>query len=198
MSNIDWRYLKLPLIMLLVSIIAAVAVVLAGHQYEVIQINKFESAVSKLRKTHRDYSETVNDIALLEQYRSIFNDYKSSGLVGEERRLSWIESLQTTNQVLKLPLLTYNLLPQEKFTRPGLQVKSDVALNSSPMELSMGLLHEEDLLAVLEGLRLSIKSLLTVESCLLRRGSHIGNSLDTVRPNLSSRCVIRWVTIDVK
>ena len=184
--------------MFVLSMIVAVAVVFIGQQYEAMQIKKYESAVSTLRTTHKRYADMVNNIALLEQYRKLYSGYKSSGLVGEERRLSWIESLETTNQVLKLPVLTYNLLPQEKFIRPGLNVNIDVEMNSSPMELSMGLLHEEDLLAVFEGLRLSIKNLFTVESCSLKRNGGIGVSLNTKGINLTSKCTIRWVTIDVK
>ena len=198
MNKIDWRYLQLPLIMFGLSMIVAAAVAFIGQQYEAMQIEKYESAVSTLRTTHKRYSVMVNDIALLDQYRNLYSDYKESGLVGKERRLSWIESLESTNQVLKLPVLTYSLLPQEKFIRPGLRVDNDVEMNSSPMELSMGLLHEEDLLAVLEGLRLSIKNLFTVESCSLTRNSSIGASLNTKGTNLTSKCTIRWVTIDVK
>ena len=127
-----------------------------------------------------------------------YNDYKSSGLIGKERRLSWIESLESTNGVLRLPRLTYDLNPQEKFVRPGFKVKRGVEVSSSPMELSMGLLHEEDLFALLEGLRLSIKNLFTVDHCSIARGSSIDSSLDTRSPNLNTKCLIRWVTIDVE
>jgi hypothetical protein len=64
------------------------------------------------------------------------------------------------------------------------------------MELNMGLLHEEDLFALLEGLRLSIKNLFTVDSCSLQRSTDVNRSLDTKKPNLETRCTIRWVTID--
>ena len=169
-----------------------------GYQYESAQIKKYDKAVETLRTTHARYINMVKDIDLLEQYRNLYTGYKSSGLVGEERRLSWIESLENTNKVLKLPTLSYSLLPQEKFIRPGLKVKSGVELSGSAMELTMGLLHEEDILAVLEGLRLSIKNLFTVESCSLSRSGKVGVPLNTKKTNLRSECTIRWVTINVK
>jgi hypothetical protein len=184
--------------MLGISIVAGTVVAVVGQQYQMAQIKKYQSAVSALKTTHKRYADMVSDIELLDQYRNIYSGYKSSGLVGEERRLSWIESLDTTNQILKLPTLSYNLLPQEKFIRPGLKVSRDVKMNSSPMELSMGLLHEEDLMAVLEGLRLSIKNLFTVESCSLTRSGEISKTVNTKDTNISSKCTIRWVTIDVK
>jgi len=198
MARIDWFYLKGPLIMLLVSILVSVALVLVGYQYEKLQHEKYETSLSTLRSTHTLYRNIVNDIDLLDQYRTLYNDYKSSGLVGEERRLSWIESLESTNQVLRLPTLSYNLHPQEDFKRPGFKAKRGVEVQSSPMELQMGLLHEEDLFALLEGLRLSIRNLYTVDSCAITRDSGVERSLDTKRQNLNTTCTIRWVTINAK
>ena len=198
MSNIDWYYLRRSLIIFALSIIVAASLIIVGLQFESAQVKKYENALSTLSTTHKLYTNIVNDIDLLDQYKSLYSGYKSSGLVGEERRLSWIESLEATNEVLKLPTLTYNLRPQEKFERPGFAVSGDINVNSSPMELTMGLLHEEDIFAVFEGLRLSIKSLFTVDSCSLSRNISIGNTWNTKETNLLSKCTIRWVTIDVK
>lgn len=198
MTRIDWFYMKRPLIWLVTSIIVSATVVVAGYQYEMAQRDAYEEAISNLRSTHTLYRNIVNDIDLLDQYRALYGDYKASGLVGKERRLSWIESLETTNSVLRLPTLTYNLQPQEEFERPGFKVKRGIEVLSSPMELQMGLLHEEDLFALLEGLRLSIKNLFTVDRCSIERGSAIGTALSSRSPNLKTTCLIRWVTIDVE
>ena len=198
MNRIDWFYLRRPLIILVVAVVISAAVVAAGYHYEDVQQEKYQTALSTLRSTHKLYSSIVNDIDLLEQYRSLYSEYKSSGLIGQERRLSWIESLESTNQVLRLPTLGYSLNPQETFERPGFQLKRGVSVMSSPMDLEIGLLHEEDMFALLEGLRLSIQNLFTVDSCSIIRQTGVGRSLDTRRSNLRSSCSIRWVTINVK
>ena len=198
MNKVDWLYLRRPLIMLGAAILMAAALIFAGYHYETAQQEAYDQAVGELRITHKRYSNLVRDLELIEQYRNLYNEYKASGLVGKERRLSWVESLQSTNQVLRLPTLTYNLQPQENFKRPDLKVKRDVVVKSSPMELSIGMLHEEDLFALLEVLRQSIRSLFTVDSCSISRRTGIDRSLDTKKPNLRTRCTIRWVTIDAK
>jgi hypothetical protein len=66
------------------------------------------------------------------------------------------------------------------------------------MDMSMGLLHEEDLFALLEGLRLSISNLFTVDSCSMNRLTTIDVPLDTKHSNLATDCKIRWVTVDAK
>jgi hypothetical protein len=198
LNKIDWFYLRRPLIMLVVAVLISVAVVMAGYQYEDTQQGEYTTALSTLRSTHKLYSSMVNDIDLLDQYRTLYSEYKSSGLVGEERRLSWIEVLESTNQVLRLPTLGYSLNPQEAFVRPGFLLKRGVSVMSSPMDLNIGLLHEEDLFALLEGLRLSIQNLFTVDSCSIVRAEAVGNSLNTRKINLRSQCSIRWVTINAK
>lgn len=198
MNRIDWAYLKRPLIIFGAAILISVTLSLAGNQYEKAQYEEYQKALSTLQSTHKLYRNIINDIDLLEQYRNLYSRYKASGLVGKERRLSWVESLESTNWVLRLPTLTYSLLPQEDFQRPGFKLKRGVSVKSSPMNLSIGLLHEEDLFALLEGLRLTIKNLFTVESCSLSRQTAVSRSLDTKRANLDARCTIRWVTIDAK
>lgn len=198
MNNIDWFYLRRPIILFALSVAISVALVGAAYYFESMQSEKYQTSLSTLRSTHNQYKNMVNDLDLFEQYKNLYETYKSEGLLGGERRLSWIESLQGANEVLRLPALTYDLQPQEEFSRPGFKASRIVDVKSSPMELTMGLLHEEDLFAILEGLRLSIKNLFTVDYCSLVRTSSVDTSLDTKRANLRSTCLIRWVTIDAK
>jgi hypothetical protein len=197
-NKIDWNYLRRPLLWLVMATVIAAALVTGGYQFEKLQHEDYQQSVSALRLTHQKYKNIVNDIDLLDQYRTLYIGYKFSGLVGLERRLSWVESLDATNEVLQFPKLTYNLSPQEDFVRPEFKVKRGVLVQSSAMELNMGLLHEEDLFALFEGLRMSIKNLFTVDSCVINRSGGVGQKLATKSTNLAANCQIRWVTIDAK
>jgi hypothetical protein len=66
------------------------------------------------------------------------------------------------------------------------------------MDLKMDLLHEEDLFTLIKDIKLSIDSLLTVESCSITRRGAVSSSLNTQSANLNSECRLRWLTIDVK
>jgi len=198
MNKIDWFYLRGPLIFFALTLILSIALAGVAQLYEKEQLKNYEQSISTLRSTYQLYQGIIEDIDLLEQYKNLYSGFRSTGLVGGERRLSWIESLESTNQVLKLPLLTYSLLPQEEFQRPGFKVKRGVEVNSSVMELSLSILHEEDIFALFEGLRLSIKNLFTVDSCTITRNAGIDTSLNTKTANFISKCNLRWVTIDVK
>jgi hypothetical protein len=184
--------------MLVAALVVSLAFAAVGYEYEQTQREEYEASLSRLRSTYQLYSNIINDIDLLDQYRAQYSEFKASGLVGEERRLSWIESLESTNEVLRLPKLSYSLNPQEEFKRPGLKIQRGIEVMSSPMDLSIGLLHEEDLFALLEGLRLSIRNLFTVDNCSILRQHPVNRSLETKKSNLRAQCTIRWVTINAR
>lgn len=198
MGSIDWHYLKRALFLFIAALLITGGLIAVGMEFETQMDEQYQQSLGTLQSTHRLYTNMVNDIDLLEQYQNLYEGYRSSGLVGAERRLSWIESLETANSGLQLPRLAYNLEPQEDFDRPKLKIHNSVALNSSPMSLEMGLLHEEDLFAYLEGLRQSIDNLFTVDACEFRRVGSVSSSVNTQSVNLNAKCNLRWVSIDVK
>jgi hypothetical protein len=197
-NKVDWFYLRKSLVIFFAGLVIAILMIVVGTHYESIKKDEYEQSLSTLSATHQKYSNIINDIDLLEQYKSRYAGYKVSGLVGVERRLSWVESLESTNADLQLPAINYKLLPQEEFKRPGFNVPRGVNVKGSIMVLRMDLLHEEDLLTLIEGLKLSINNIFTVESCSITRSSPLSGSLNMKSANLSSNCRLRWVTIDVK
>ena len=198
MKNIDWFFMRRSIILFITLLIIGISAMVAGYQYEKVQRAKYDESLVKLKNTHSAYINIVKDIDLFDQYRTLFSEYKATGLVGDERRLSWIETLEDSNEALRLPKLNYSLLPQEKFIRPGFKVKKGINVNSSPMDLTMGILHEEDLFALVDSLRDSIKNLFTIDSCVLTRSGNPGQSLNTKKPNMNTTCRIRWITINAK
>lgn len=197
-ASIDWYFLRRPLIVFALTLIISVVLVFTGMQYEKKKQEAFQQGEKNLGTTYRLYTNMVKDIDLLEQYTVEYDKYKDSGVVGGERRLSWIESLESTNKVLKLPRVVYRLESQEGFVRPGLKPGSGVLVNSSPMYVGMSLLHEEDVFAFIEGLELSISNLFSVDYCRFTLSGNVGKTFDTKKANINADCLIRWISVDGK
>ncbi len=197
MRNIDWRVLRRPLILLAVSLLLSAAMFIGGQEYESQQQQQYQQSLSSLRTMHRQYKTLVEDIALIDEYRGQYTSYLDSGLIGPERRLSWIESLESSNDVIRLPSLSYDLQPQSGFSRPELKVPRDVIVRGSPMDLNLSLLHEGDLFAYFDALKDSISTLFSVDSCTITR-TKFDSPVNTKSPNLSSKCRLQWVMIDAK
>ncbi len=197
-NKIDFRFLRKALIFFTVSLLISIVMIVSGLQFENSKLEAFNKAKSSLSQSHRVYKKLVEDLDLLEQYKKSYKEYKKTGLIGAERRLSWIETLETVNDVLKLPKLTYTLSPQEGLTRPGLKIERNIILGSTPMNLSIDLLHEEDLFAVFEGVAGNIDNLFSIDSCRISRLGKGDAPLSTRNANLSSNCLLRWITVDVQ
>ncbi len=197
MRNIDWSVLRRPLIILGVSLLLSAAMFIGGQQFETQQAQQYRQSLSSLRSMHREYKTLVDDIALIDEYRGQYTGFLDSGLIGPERRLSWIESLESSNQGIRLPELKYNLQPQGGFSRPELKIPRDVIVRGSPMDLDLSLLHEGDLFEYFDALKGSISTLFSVDSCTIRR-LNFDSPMNTKSPNLSSKCRLQWVMIDAR
>ena len=198
LNNIDWQFLKRPLIFFLVCLTLFAAFVVSGLEFEAGKLGEYNYGKDSLSNTHRTYNKLVQDLDLLQQYTQKYDEYKNSGLLGGERRLSWIETLESINEKLKLPTLAYSLKPQGPFTVPMIRDEKYVNLNSTPMELNMAILHEGDIFSVFESIDGEIANLFTIDSCNIRRSSVTGAALNTKRANFSSNCSLRWITVDAK
>jgi len=197
-SKVDWSYLRMPLCIFFTSLMIAFLMIITSKQYENTQQAKYNKSLSALHATLQNYNSTINDIDRLKRYSSQYAEYKASGLVGVERRLSWIESLKKANKVLQLPTINYNLLPQQTFTRLGFKVKESVEVNGSIMDLRMGLLHEGDLFTLIDSLIKLNKNMVTVESCSIKRSSPVSSTLSMEKINLRSNCRLRWININAQ
>lgn len=86
---------------------------------------------------------------------------QAAGLVGEERRAEWLRLLAATASARRLPTPDCELSPA--------RMDGDGALRTTRMRLRMPLLHEGDLLALLDELHARAPALVRVRACRLER-----------------------------
>ena len=131
---------------------------------------------------------------MLETYLPQYRALEEEGIVGTEQRLNWLETLRVATREIKLPALRYEITSQQEYL-------ADFSLNTgvfkvyeSTMNLELGLLHEEDLTALLEKLERQGKGFFNVVKCNVAR-SQPEFRRDPARPNLTASCGLSWLTI---
>ena len=139
------------------------------------------------RKLKRIFSEE-NEI---KQDSALFNQLAERGVIGEEKRLDWIEQLKAIREKRKLFDLQYEIAPQRPLdTTSG----AGFTYYASAMKLQLKLLHEEDLLRTLNDLRQQASALTQIKSCnvwrLPRESSERGP-----QAQLQADCQIDWITL---
>ncbi|MDR0439923.1 MAG: hypothetical protein LBI59_02930 [Candidatus Accumulibacter sp.] len=120
----------------------------------------------------------------------LFRQLEARGVVGEEQRLEWVELLGEIRDRFHMIEVRYEFSPR--------RVLDDVAraggfgLYASAMKLNARLLHEEDLIRLLDALHRQARALIRVRHCEVKRLSGVG---EVMRGLLESECLIDWITL---
>lgn len=138
---------------------------------------------ARLRQFH---SEEID----LKERSHLLKRLQDSGMLGEERRLDWMEQLRNTQRDLRLPGLKYEFSAQAPLNRTA---PSGYAWYNSPLRLQLRLLHEGDLLGTLERIQQEARAMVIVRSCQLAPPAASGERRETVAP-LNAECVMDWLT----
>ncbi len=116
---------------------------------------------------------------------------KQSGIVGDERRLDWMELLRDTQRELRLPGMKYEFGPQTAIDGP---TGGNPAWYASTLNIRLRLLHEEDLLNFLSRIQQEAKALVIVRNCKLAPLSNAGDPREALA-QLGAECEMQWLTV---
>ncbi len=199
-SHIDWKLLRIPLIVLSITLIVSAICLWFASRYNGDQYAVYSKLERNFNRAKRDYNDVKRDKALYKDYLESYKSYLRKGVIGEEQRLSWIEELQRVNRDLKLPSLRYEINPQETARIPGIKVPKKITVNISTMRLTASLLHEGDILTLLDALRKNANGFYSLTECDI--GSRVSTvteliyAPDTSYVNLE--CSLDWYTVNVR
>jgi len=115
---------------------------------------------------------------------------QDSGILGEERRLDWLEQVRNTQRELRLPGIKYEFAAQTPLNRT---TPSGYAWFNSPLHLQLRLLHEGDLLNALDRIQQEARALVIVRSCQLMPPANVGERREAFVP-LNADCHMDWLT----
>ena len=157
----------------------------AARQRVAVQAER-DDADRKLRRVRQEEDD-------IKQKSAVFNDLIRRGVVGEEKRLEWVEQLKAIRQQRQLLELQYEIAPQRPLAPlPG----SSYGYFASAMKLQLKLLHEEDLTRLLADLREQASALIVIRSCDIARLPGGGDARTPgVQAKLQADCLIDWVTL---
>ena len=187
----DFRKLQISVFGMLLMVALGVASVLFSRS----QVKQADQAFS-ITQSERNNQDTKlkrlrSEERQIREHAALFNDLKARGVIGEEQRLEWVELLKDIRERLRLIELRYEISPQQPLEKaPG----GALALHASTMKLQLNLLHEEDLIRLLDDLRRQARALIQVKRCDVSRIPRSGPE-NTLQGYLQAECLIDWVTL---
>jgi hypothetical protein len=147
---------------------------------------------TELRQQTQQLSRVAQEEREARDHIELYQRLKDLRILGEERRLEWVEALTRIRAARELPELRYQVERQKVLkSLPG---KPALELRSSTLKVELALLHEGDLLGFLEDLRASGHAYYAVRQCSLARTADAVPAA-TVAPRLRAACQIDLITL---
>jgi hypothetical protein len=189
----DWKKIRTPAVIFSLAFILMGSLVYFAHLRKEASVFALRNQKAQLQEATRRYqlsgAEKNSIIKYLPQYQQLIN----KGVVGEERRLEWVDALRNVHKNQKLFTIKYGIGAQELY-KPIFSINSgQFKITRSLMKLELAMLHEGDLLILFDSFTEQKTSPFIVRQCeITRQNANIGSSLT---PNMLAKCELDWITI---
>lgn len=185
--------------LLIISVLTLVLGAIIAYVSNGVLIEAQQSKITADREwseAHRKLERTKSEKEDLQGYYHQYQNLVEQNVIGQERRLDWIEAIEKIRNKLNIFSVKYKLEPQETLNLETVTTSNSFDLHRSNMTLDFSLLHEGQLLNFLDTLSKEAKGMYLLESCTLTRNDFV-RQLRFI-PNLQAKCTLGWITLNEK
>ena len=189
----DWRKLRNPLIGLGMALVLIALLLSYSGQLKQQAYILLQSQQNQLNQAHQHYQTSGMEKDTIFKYLPLYQQLITRGFIGEERRIEWVDDLRTIHQQNKLFGINYSIGAQEQY-------KPDFTLNTGPftlhrstMKIELSMLHEGDLLTMIDALLARDATPFMLRECVITRLTDFAKN--KLAPNLLADCELDWITI---
>jgi len=195
-SRQDIDALRVPLIALLVTIVASFAIIFVSAAVLDSARADLVKRENELKQARLKIQNAGEEKELISKYLGAYQQLARAGFVGEEQRITWLDSLRAANEEARIFGVEYDLSAQRPYVYASEFSVGQLLLQESVMHVKFGMLHEEDLPRFLEALARRGGGYFTVDDCIVRRLKNPDDvNLAQVEAKLSADCNLRWLTV---
>lgn len=190
----DWRQLRFPILGLGLAMIAAGLLASFADQYRTEEEQALQIEQGLYNQARQKFESSGQEKETIIKYLPEYNRLLAQGFIGEERRIEWIERLRQIHGQYNLFSIDYSIGQQERYQPSFITNAGNHIINRSVMELKLDMLHEGDLIHLIEDLHQDTPPFL-VRECEITRP--IGADIDSKKmtANLKAVCEIDWITL---
>ena len=191
MKRLPLAALKLPLLLLALTLLLACGGILWGHSLDSQAEAAMRQQQGALNRARLQLDRSRQQQRLIAAHQADYQALVSRGFVGKEDRLAWIEAVQAANREAALYGVDYRLLPRIP-AQPALS--GGLPLGQTSMTLTLPLLVETDLTRFLGVLEAHAPGIHRVRGCRLSRLDEAPFEAAN-RPHLQAECELLWYTV---
>ncbi|HSR02279.1 MAG TPA: hypothetical protein VLM20_05735 [Methylophilaceae bacterium] len=190
----DWKQLRFPILGLGLAMIAAGLLASFVDQYRTEEEQSLMIEQGLYNQARQKFESSGQEKETIIKYLPEYNRLLSQGFIGEERRIEWIERLRQIHGKYNLFSIDYSIGQQERYKPSFISNTGNHIINRSVMELKLDMLHEGDLIHLVEDLHQDTPPFM-VRECEITRP--IGTDINSKKmiANLKAVCEIDWITL---
>lgn len=193
LSKQDWNKLRYPIIAMGIALILTTLLVGYAEKRKNEKLQAMELQQRQLDQARQRYQASGQEKDIIIKYLPLYRQLIDDGFIGEERRLEWVDALRTIHQQNKLFGINYTIATQEEYKPTFALNVPPFSLHRSVMKLELSMLHEGDLLTLIDALDAQQSTPFIVRDCEITRMGAINTS--NLAPNLRADCELDWLTI---
>jgi hypothetical protein len=195
MNREDLQALRIPLIVLGLTLLASVGIAFfSGSLLDKARETRSQRE-TQLREARLRIQNAGEEKERIIRYVGAYQELARAGLVGEEQRINWLDSLRTANQDARTLGIEYDIGAQKPYSYAAEFDAGKLLLQESVMRVKLRLLHEEDLPRFFGSLAKHGGGFFTVDECKVQRVA-LKDGKPQLEANLAAECDVRWLTIN--
>lgn len=189
----EWKRLRAPLVIFAIVLIIVTLTVSVVEDHRNSVQSALQAQENQLNQARSRYQTSGHEKETIVQYLPSYTRLIHEGFIGEERRIEWVDTLRNIHQQQKLFKINYAIASQQDYKPEFLLNAGVFKLKSSTMKLDLAMLHEGDLITLLEELHARETTPFIVRDCeIIRVNQAIATSFI---PNMQAHCELDWLTV---
>lgn len=187
------QFMRLAITLLALSIVTGAGLYFGSMSFLGYTAQRAAASAQRLETAQQQYAKAVTETEEIRDYLPTYRSLAATGRAGEEQRLEWIDALTRIREQHKLFPINYDIASRRPYNLPAGPSTDALTLSASRMELRFGLLHEGDLLTLLNGLRTEAKGFYVLDRCSLTR-NNTADPTPQQAENLQGECTLDWLS----
>ena len=189
----ELKALALPLLACVLLLAAGAALIAWTQQHQHAAAGELSAAREQRAQARERLLRIAEEEKEVKEKLEVYLRLRALGILGDERRLEWADSMTRIRTQRELPDLRYRVERQRLISSVASKPLT-VDFYASTMKVELALLHEGDLLNFLADLRESGNAYYSIKHCSLSR-TGAAPATAGLAPRLRAECEIDLITI---
>lgn len=191
------RLLRAPIIVFALVSVVAGAALFGSHSLKQARQGELDDLRQGVSHARAQFDQARRQVREQAEYATTFDTLLQSGLTAGEDRLQWVEQVRAFQQRRGLARVDYELAPRQELSAPDAYQLGNYMFTGTRVDVSAQLLHEGDMLALLQMFRGRYQGMVVPQQCTLERMSFTASD-DPLHPRIGLDCRLVWLSLEAR